>query len=88
MILKSIIVILFIAILVSLFTGLRFLVKDLGDSKRRLFNSLGMRVTLAALLIATIVYRAATGQIGSQAPWDKQLHPDASQTTPQRSTKP
>jgi hypothetical protein len=47
-----------------------------------------MRVTLAALLIATIVYGAATGQIGSQAPWDKQLHPDASQTTPQRSTKP
>ena len=88
MILKSIIIILFIAILVSLFTGLRFLVKDLGDSKRRLFNSLGMRVTLAGLLIATIVYGAATGQIGSQAPWDKQLHPDASQTTPQPSSKP
>jgi|TARA_B110000003_G_scaffold237199_1_gene242209 succinate dehydrogenase/fumarate reductase cytochrome b subunit len=88
MILKSIIVILFIAILVSLFTGLRFLVKDLGDSKRRLFNSLGMRVTLAALLIVTIAYGAATGQIGSQAPWDKQLHPDAAQTKPQHSNKP
>jgi succinate dehydrogenase/fumarate reductase cytochrome b subunit len=88
MILKSIIVILFLAILASLFTGLRFLVKDLGDSKRRLFNSLGMRVTLAAMLIATILFGAATGQIGSQAPWDKQLRPDTTQTTPQRSTKP
>lgn len=85
MLLKSIIVILFIAILVSLFSGLRFLVKDLGDSKRRLLNSLGMRVTLAALLIATILYGAATGQIGSQAPWDKRLHPDAAKTIPQRS---
>ena len=56
MLLKSIIVILFIAILVSLFSGLRFLVKDLGDSKRRLLHSLGTRVTLAALLIATILY--------------------------------
>ncbi len=88
MILTSLIVILFLAILPSFLTGLRFLVKDLGDSKRRLFNSLGMRVTLAAMLIATIVYGAATGQIGSQAPWDKQLRPDTTQTTPQRSTKP
>ncbi|CAI8332421.1 MAG: Uncharacterised protein [Porticoccaceae bacterium UBA1117] len=85
MLLKSIIVILFIAILVSLFSGLRFLVKDLGDSKRRLLHSLGTRVTLAALLIATILYGAATGQIGSQAPWDKRLHPEATQTIPQRS---
>ena len=85
MLLKSIIVILFIAILVSLFSGLRFLVKDLGDSKRRLLHSLGTRVTLAALLIVTILYGAATGQIGSQAPWDERLHPDAAQTIPQRS---
>jgi len=42
-------------------------------------------VTLAALLIATILYGAATGQIGSQAPWDKRLHPEATQTIPQRS---
>jgi succinate dehydrogenase/fumarate reductase cytochrome b subunit len=66
MLLKSIIVILFIAILISLFTGLRFLVKDLGDSKSRVLHSLGMRVTLAALLIGTIVYGVFTGQIGSQ----------------------
>ena len=47
-----------------------------------------MRVTLAALLIGTIVYGVFTGQIGSQAPWDKQLHPDGEQLEQQRSTKP
>ena len=88
MLLKSIIVVLFIAILISLFTGLRFLVKDLGDSKRRLLHSLGTRVTLAALLIITIMYGALTGKIGSKAPWDKQLHPDAAQTTPAATNKP
>jgi len=88
MLLKSIIVILFIAILFSLFTGLRFLVKDLGDSKSRVLHSLGMRVTLAVLLIGTIVYGVFTGQIGSQAPWDKQLHPGGEQLEQQRSTKP
>ena len=85
MLLKSIIVILFVAILI---TGLRFLVKDLGDSKSRVLHSLGMRVTLAALLIGTIVYGVFTGQIGSQAPWDKQLHSDGKQLEQQRSTKP
>jgi hypothetical protein len=77
MVLKVIIVFLFIAVLISLFGGLRFLVKDLGDSQRRLFNSLGIRVTLAAMLMGTIIYGAYTGQISSKAPWDRQLHPEA-----------
>ena len=77
MVLKAIIIVLFIAVIVSLFGGLRFLVKDLGDSQRRLFNSLGIRVTLAAMLMGTIIYGAYTGQISSKAPWDHQLHPEA-----------
>ncbi|KRO97048.1 MAG: DUF2909 domain-containing protein [Proteobacteria bacterium] len=77
MVLKAIIIVLFIAVVVSLFGGLRFLVKDLGDSQRRLFNSLGIRVTLAAMLMGTIIYGAYTGQISSKAPWDRQLHPEA-----------
>jgi hypothetical protein len=76
-VLKAIIIVLFIAVVVSLFGGLRFLVKDLGDSQRRLFNSLGIRVTLAAMLMGTIIYGAYTGQISSKAPWDRQLHPEA-----------
>ncbi|MDA9090628.1 DUF2909 domain-containing protein [Porticoccaceae bacterium] len=80
MLLKTIIVVLFIAVVVSLFSGLRFLVKDLGNSKRRLLFTLGLRITLAALLLGTVIYGAYTGQISSRAPWDRQLHPEA--TTP------
>jgi uncharacterized membrane protein len=76
MLLKTIIVLLFIAILISLFGGLNFLVKDLGgNKKKRLLYALGIRITLAMLLMGTIIYGAYTGQIKSQAPWDKQLHP-------------
>mgnify|MGYP006174261219 CR=1 FL=1 len=76
MLLKAIIVILFIAVVISLFGGLNFLVKDLGgNNKKRLLYALGIRITLAALLMITIIYGAYTGQIKSQAPWDKQLHP-------------
>lgn len=77
MLLKIFIVILFIAVLVSLFTGLNFLVKDLGNNKRRLLFALGTRVTLAALLLGTIAYGIHTGQLSSKAPWDRQLHPNA-----------
>ena len=77
MLLKTIIVLLFIAILISLFGGLNFLVKDLGgNNKKRLLYALGIRIGLAGLLIATIIYGAYTGQIKSQAPWDRQLHPE------------
>ena len=84
MLLKIFIVILFIAVLVSLFTGLNFLVKDLGNNKRRLLIALGVRVTLAALLLSTIAYGIHTGQLSSKAPWDRQLHPDAAINYPSK----
>ena len=75
--LKTLMLILLIALIVSLFGGLNFLVKDLGGSnKKRLLYALGLRVTLAVMLVCTIIYGAYTGQIKSQAPWDKQLHPE------------
>jgi len=76
MILKTIIVILFIAVVASLFSGLNFLVKDLGNPRKRLLFALGLRVGLASLLLATIIYGTYTGQLSSTAPWDRQLHPD------------
>ena len=76
MLLKTIIVVLFIAVLISLFSGLNFLVKDLGSSRKRLLYSLCVRVSLASLLLATIIYGAYTGQLNSTAPWDRQLHPN------------
>lgn len=78
MLLKTIIVFLFVAVVISLFSGLNFLVKDLGSPKKRLLYSLGLRVSLAILLLATIIYGAYTGQLNSSAPWDRQLHPDIS----------
>ena len=75
--LKTLMLILLIALIASLFGGLNFLVKDLGgDNKKRLLYALGLRVTLAVMLVCTIIYGAYTGQIKSQAPWDKQLHPE------------
>ena len=54
MLLKVVIVILFIGIIVSLSSALVFLMKDVGNSKRRTLYALGIRVSLAVLLLLTI----------------------------------
>jgi len=76
MLLKIIIVILFIGVVASLFGGLNFLVKDMGNSKKRLLYALGIRIGLAVILLATIVYGVSTNQLASTAPWDQKLHPE------------
>ncbi len=43
-------------------------------------HALGTRVTLAALLIITIAYGIYSGQLGSNAPWDRQLNPERIRT--------
>lgn len=76
MLLKVIIVVLFIAVVASLSSGLLFLLKDMNvpNSKRTLY-ALGIRVTLAISLMAVIAYGLHTGQLTSTAPWDRQLPP-------------
>jgi hypothetical protein len=66
--LKVIIVVLLIAIILSLGSGAVFFFKDQGEGKRT-FYALGVRVTLAVLLIACLVYGVLTGQLGISAPW-------------------
>lgn len=70
--LKVLIIVLLIGVIISLFSGLVFLFKDTDrtDSKRT-FYALGVRVTLASLLILTISYGLYTGQLqmGINAPW-------------------
>ena len=86
MLLKVIIIILFIGVVASLFGGLNFLVKDMGNTNKRVLYALGIRIGLAALLIACIVYGTYSGQLNSTAPWDRQLHPENTapyQATPQ-----
>ncbi len=69
--LKTAIVLLMVALVASLGSGFYFLMVDQGDkTKRRTFNSLGVRVTLAISLAAVIVYGVATGQLGHRNPWD------------------
>ena len=76
MLLKFIIVVLFIGVLASLSSGLYFLMKDVGNPRKRILYALGVRVTLAVLLVGTITYGFVTGKLKSTAPWDRQLHPE------------
>ena len=63
---KYFILFLIVAMLISLFTGCFFLIKDKGKTKRTAY-SLGIRVSIAVMLFATIFYGLATGQIGPGA---------------------
>ena len=83
--LKLIIFILLLGVIASLSTGFYFLVKDQGNERKRLLYALGVRISLAALLLGVIIYGIATGQLGSQAPWDAQLHPERLIDTPETS---
>jgi hypothetical protein len=76
MLLKVIIVLLFVGVLISLSSALVFLMKDVGNPRRRTLYALGIRVVLATALIGTIAWGIYSGQLGSEAPWDKQLHPE------------
>ena len=67
--LKIIIVVLFVALIISLFNGFFALMKDQGSTMRT-WNSLTVRLVLAVLLMACVFYGVYTGQLGSKAPWD------------------
>jgi Protein of unknown function (DUF2909) len=69
---KVLLVLLFLALLASLGSGLFFLMKDQGTTRRTL-HSLGVRVTLAAALLLLLGYGIYSGEIRSKAPWDARL---------------
>lgn len=72
--LKTIIVLLFIAVLASLSSGLVFLLKDVGQShSKRTLYALGIRVALAAALLSAIAWGFYSGELSSTAPWDRAL---------------
>ncbi len=69
--LKVLIVAFMLMLVASLFSGFYFLMVDQGDkTKRRTFNSLGVRLGLALGLMGLIVYGVASGQLGHRNPWD------------------
>lgn len=66
--LKAAIALMLIATVVSLFSGLFFLVKDEGNSSR-LVTALTVRVVLAVITLALITWGFYSGQLVSHAPW-------------------
>jgi len=66
--LKVLIVVLLVAIIVSLTSGAVFFFKDQGESKRTLY-ALGVRVTLAVLLLVCVTWGVMSGQLTISAPW-------------------
>ena len=59
---KMIVLILLLMVVISLFSGLFFLVKDKGQTKRTV-NALSLRIGLSILIIVVIMIAAATGVI-------------------------
>lgn len=70
--LKIIIVVLFIGVVISLVSGLAFLFKDTErPESRRTLHALGVRISLAAALMASIAWGLYSGELtmGKHAPW-------------------
>lgn len=67
--LKVVVVILLVAVVCSLFSGLLFLVKDTDNSRGRLAKALTLRITLTVLLMAVIAYGFWSGELRWGAPW-------------------
>lgn len=67
---KAVLVILLLAMVVSLFTSLNFLFRDVDqEGSRRLWYALGVRVSLAISVVALIAFGLATGRLNLDAPW-------------------
>jgi uncharacterized RDD family membrane protein YckC len=60
--LKAVIIFLMLAVIVSLFSGLFFLIRD-GGKTNRVVNSLAVRVTLSVLLLAVILLSLWQGSL-------------------------
>ena len=65
--LKILLLLLFAAVLVSLFSGLFFLVRDQGQSHRTV-NSLFFRVIFSALIIVVLIYGFYSGELVPHQP--------------------
>ena len=66
--LKAAIILFLLATLVSLFSGLFFLVKDEGRSSR-VVNALTVRVTLTAITVGLIAWGFYSGQLSPHVTW-------------------
>lgn len=60
--LKAVIIFLMLAVIVSLFSGLFFLIRD-GGKTNRVLNSLALRVALSVLLLIIIIVSLWQGSL-------------------------
>lgn len=67
--LKFLIVVLFVAVLISLTSALFFLFKDTEDGRKRTLYALGTRITVAGMLVGLVWYGLQNGQLTMAAPW-------------------
>ena len=95
MFLKFLIVVLLLALIASLGAGFYYLMVDQGNiRKRRLVNSLGVRLSLAVTLMALILFGVSSGRLGSNAPWENHTYADkpvadsVGESGPARTTEP
>lgn len=65
---KAAIVLMLIATVISLFSGLVFLVKD-DSSSNRLVVALSVRVALAVVTVGLMAWGFYSGQLVSHVPW-------------------
>ncbi|MCV6591158.1 MAG: DUF2909 domain-containing protein [Marinobacterium sp.] len=65
---KLLLLVLFLGAVISLFSGLFFLIRDRGQSFR-LVNSLYLRVGFCVALLLILVWGFYSGELGSSAPW-------------------
>ena len=68
MLIKILVLLLFIAIIISLFSGLYFLLKDQSRSQRTV-KSLALRVTLAIALLLLVIYGFYSGDLALRTPF-------------------
>lgn len=66
--LKLLILVLLLAVLASLFSGLFFLMKD-TDGQSRLVTALSVRITLTVAIMLLIAYGFWSGQFTWNTPW-------------------
>jgi len=65
---KLLLLLLFLGAVISLFSGLFFLIKD-GGRSFRLVNSLYLRVAFCVALLLVLAWGFYSGELGSNAPW-------------------
>jgi len=69
-VLKTLILVVLIAMVISLFSGLVFLFKDTAKPEsRRTLYALGVRIGLAVTLVALVGYGLYNGELSIRAPW-------------------